>query len=449
MRLGVAIGLACVTHASPLQGASPILWDGRDAYTLLDRHPVDRQVLEQRDAQPERRIPAFDWFAGLADLSIGTQQAWTGGAQTRFHGYFVADTYWGARIVPGLEGNLNILVLNPSASDGYRVSSAVVPGFALHAGYPLPKIAGSTVRLDVLGTDLGWVTVGRGLLLEQTPLEGVMAGLSWRDEQVRYMFAGRGLWDGDDFEAYALSMLGGRAEITFVNWQQGPPRPFWTGPAPAAWYITAALDQRLGSNVRIAAEGAVKARAATASGETARGALLARVDYLNRETSPIAVHTGYQMRFYEQGFGPHDGLVAPTWRFNTLAQQDVYVTNPFEYYSLTHDFDVWSHTLMLEVRARVTPRLEIFADGEELLRVAVERTAGARVNAVTFGPPGQKLELFYRTGLRFYPWRGQRHRASFSVTNKQVQAGARVTDPVLVRFLPEDALWLLTLEAFL
>jgi hypothetical protein len=211
MPVAVATCVAWLAHVPQLFAAPPnIFWDGRDPYTLLDRHPVDRQVLAQRNAQPERRIPTADWLVALADLSIGTQQAWTGGAQTRFHGYFVADTYVGALIAPGLEGNLNMLVLNPSASDGYRVSSAVVPGFTLHARYPLPRIAGSPLRLDVLGTDLGWVTIGRGLLLEQTPLEGVMAGLSWRDVQGRYMFAGRGLWEGDDFEAYAVSLLCGR-----------------------------------------------------------------------------------------------------------------------------------------------------------------------------------------------------------------------------------------------
>jgi hypothetical protein len=278
-----------------------------------------------------------------------------------------------------------------------------------------------------------------------------MGGLTWRDAQLRYLFAGRGLWDGDDFETYALSLFGGRAEITYVNWQQGPPGPVWSGPAPAAWYLTAAVDQRLGAEVRIAAEAAIKARSATPSGATGQKALLARIDFLSRDASWVAVHSGYQMRLYQQGFGPHDTLDPPSWRFNTPAQQDVYVTNPFEYYYLTHDFDVWSHTLMLEVRARVTADLELFGEGEEWLRIALRGTAAGElvVDSGVFHAPGKRLELFYRTGLRFYPWRGQRHRASFSVTNKQVQAGPSVTDPVFIRFSPDPALWLATLEAFM
>jgi hypothetical protein len=105
---------------------------------------------------------------------------------------------------------------------------------------------------------------------------------------------------------------------------------------------------------------------------------------------------------------------------------------------------------MLEVMARVAPGWEIFGDGEEWLRVALERAgSGQQLDDRSFHAPGQKLELFYRAGLRFYPWRGQRHRASFYVSNKQVQVGTRVTDPVFVRFQPDDSLWLITLEAFL
>jgi hypothetical protein len=310
--------------------------------------------VERGPAQPYRLLPSSDRLAAIADLGIGTQQAWTGGTQTRFHGYFLADTYLAAALTPGLEANLNMRVLNPSASDGYRLSSMVVPGFALHARYPLPflSVGGQPVRLDVLGTDLGWITVGRGLLL------------------------------------------------------------------PA--------------------------------GRTSRAAALLRVDYMNRHSSRVALHAGYQMRVYRQGFGPHDEFIAPAWRFNTPQQQDVYVTNPIEYYYLTHDFDVWSHTLMLEARLLVTRQFEFFGDGEEWLRVAILRTlAGDVVDASNFRPPGKKLELFYRAGLRFFPWKGQRRRASLFVTNKQIAAGAAVTDPVFERFNPNTPLWCVTLDGFL
>jgi hypothetical protein len=439
-------GLAALTLSQPARAQSSIFWDGRDAYTLFDRHPVDRQLFDQREAQPYRVFPYSDRFAALADLGIGTQQIWTGGAQTRFHGYFIADTYGAVRLVPGLEANLNLLLLNPSASDGYRVSSAVFPGLALHVRYPLMKLAGDRVRLDVVGPDLGWVTLGRGLLIEQTPLEGLMSGLTWRDMQVRYLFAGRGVYDDDDIGAVALSLFGGRVELTAIGWQIGQQTNLsQIGSQTNVVYGSAAIDQPLGAGFRVAVEGAVRAES------TPRGAAMLRIDYMHRQEAPIAVHTGYQMRFYSNGFGAHQEYSAPSWRFNVPAAQDMYVTNPVEFYALTQGFDVWSHTLMLEVRARLPGRLEAFADAEEWLRVAIQQPVLYQVGYVDprFNAPGQKLELFYRAGVRFHPWEGQRHRVSLSVTNKQIEAGTRVTDAVWVRFYPDDLLWLVTMDAFL
>jgi hypothetical protein len=449
---------AAVSPGSARADPPLIFWDGRDAYTLLDRHLIDRQILEQREAQPDRLVPASDRLAAMADVGIGTQQAWTGGTQTRFHGYFLADTYLAASLVEGLEANLNMLVLNPSASDGYRVSSMVVPGFALHARYPLPVVAGSPLRLDVLGTDLGWVTVGRGLLLEQTPLEGLMAGLSWRDLELRYFFAGRGLWDGDDLEVYALSAFGGRAELTLAHWQQGADGGVFGPAAPTATYVTGAFDQPLTKQLRLAAEVAMKARSATAAGASRRAAVLLRADYMNRGPSDflnrraegISLHAGYQLRLYQQGFGPHDEVSPPSWRFNTPEQQDVYVTNPIEYYYLTHDFDMWSHTLLLELRVPFARQAELFANGEQWLRIAIQRAAVTGVvDPSGMRAPGRRLEVFYGAGVRLYPWVGQRYRASLFVTNKQIATGTTVTDPVLERFRPDTALWCITLDGYL
>jgi hypothetical protein len=121
-----------------------------------------------------------------------------------------------------------------------------------------------------------------------------------------------------------------------------------------------------------------------------------------------------------------------------------------EYYFMTHDFDVWSHTLMLELRVPIARRLEVFGDAEQWLRIAPSSGPGVvLLNPDNFQAPGHRLEAFFRAGFRFYPWEGHRHRASFSVTNKQIEAQTNVTDPIEVRFRPNDLLWLLTLEAFL
>jgi hypothetical protein len=81
----------------------------------------------------------------------------------------------------------------------------VKPGFVLHAALPLVELGSDPVRADVLGTDLGWVTLGNGLLFEQLPLEGVLGVLSWRSLQLSYTYGGRALWDDDDLIRTQLS----------------------------------------------------------------------------------------------------------------------------------------------------------------------------------------------------------------------------------------------------
>lgn len=440
----VAAFFAGLAFASPARAETPIYWDGRDAYTLLRRHPVNRQVLEQQALRPERALSISDRVAVLADLSIGTQQSLTGGPQTRFHGYFVADTYVGARLVPGLEANVNLLLLGASASDGYRRSAAVLPGIALHARYPIFRIGGHDVRVDAYGTDLGWVTVGRGLLLEQTPLEGVAGGVSWRDVQLRGLYGGRALWGGDDFVAYVLSLFERRAELTLVQWKQRRDDPFSSDSEklPTASYATASFEQPLGNGFRTAAE------LATKLDSPIRPAALVRFDYLKRAEA-FSLHSGYQMRVYQHGFSPRRDDETPTWPFSTPAAEDVYVTNPIEYYHLARYAGISSHTLMLEAEARMTKRFELFAEAEQWLRFVAVRGPLGTAMAQEENASVTRLELYFKGGIRFYPWEGQRHRASLYATNKQIEAGVVPTQPIERRFRPDHAYWLLTLEAFL
>jgi len=126
------------------------------------------------------------------------------------------------------------------------------------------------------------------------------------------------------------------------------------------------------------------------------------------------------------------------------------VTNPFEYYLLSPVFDQWSYTFMLEARVQLAPRLELFAEGEQRVRVA-NRGPGTWLTAVTpdgFTVPGRKLDAFYRTGLGVYPWRGLPHRARAFVTNKQAHCAETPTLPVAQRFQP-GTYYVLSLEAFL
>src|SRR5690349_18932018 len=76
-----------------------VLADGRDAWTLLERHLVNRQLFEQirADAQTFRLGRNLDPLAAAADVRIGTQQPLDGGAQSRFHGLYVLNTFGAVR----------------------------------------------------------------------------------------------------------------------------------------------------------------------------------------------------------------------------------------------------------------------------------------------------------------------------------------------------------------
>ena len=126
----VALVLARVAYAA----APDIVADDRDDSTLLYRHPVDRQLFEQMEdpGYAYRLGPRKGFITALSDVTMGTQQVLGASVQSRYHGWFLADTYVGVRPVLGLDINVNLLMLNPSASDGYRESSAVRPGLALH-----------------------------------------------------------------------------------------------------------------------------------------------------------------------------------------------------------------------------------------------------------------------------------------------------------------------------
>jgi hypothetical protein len=233
--------------------ASPVFADSRDEATLLPQHLVNRDLSAQL-TQPDQafrlcRLGAS--WATAADLAIGTQQAYFGGSQTSFHGYFLASTYASVMLWPGLEANLNVLFLNPSASIPYRAASQVTAGLALHAYFDVAQLAGHPLRLHVLGTDLDWVTLGRGLFVERTPLEGVLAAASWRDFELRWMFAGRVFWNDDNFAATTISALGGRLQLIHVQW-------LTQSNSVDARYLSAALNLPILSRFSVGAEASVR-----------------------------------------------------------------------------------------------------------------------------------------------------------------------------------------------
>jgi hypothetical protein len=450
--------LAFLQGQSPPEAADGIVADTRDRYTLFYRHPVNRQLFEQmnRPSAALRLAPRDGLWTALIDGSIGSQEKISAEKQSRFHGFFMADTYLSVRPLEGIDVNLNLLVLNPSASDGYRVSAYVHPGAALHLYHDLFAIGDSPLRFDILGTDLGWVTTGNGLLVESTPLEGVLGLLRWKEWELKYMFAGRVLWDTDDYQTLTLSAPGNVIQAAFVSWWAGDPVPtvFPAGSDPEA--ILAAARTQYAQYATLAGgwpaadwfhlAGEVGCRIQ----EEPRVGALGRADLLLRKDPRAAVHLGYQFRFYQGGFGPRRSLITPSWVFNTPYQQDSYVTNPFEYLGLSGAFHQWSHTVMAEARLRIGSSLEVVADGELWVRYARSATVPAFgiFTSDDFRAPGRATRLFYQAGLRYYPWPDLPHWVSILVTNKQADVPALVTNPTARRFRP-GVYWLLTGEAFL
>jgi hypothetical protein len=105
---------------------------------------------------------------------------------------------------------------------------------------------------------------------------------------------------------------------------------------------------------------------------------------------------------------------------------------------------------MGEARARAPFGIEVYADTELWVRYARSATVPefASFTAGGFRAPGESTNFYYQTGVRYYPWSKLPHRASFSVTNKQVQAAWVVTDAVDRRFAP-GTYWILMGEAYL
>jgi hypothetical protein len=442
-KIGFCLVFALAAAApAPTAVASPVFADSRDEATLLPQYLVNRDLIAQLSAAEQSFRLAFNAWKSVAlagDLAIGAQQNYLSDTpQTRFHGFDLARIYASAMAFRGLEASLNVLFFNPSASDPYRSSSQISAGLALHAyGSPF-RLAGHPLRLDLVGTDLDWVTLGRGLFVERLPLQGVMAGASWRSLSFRYMFAGRALWDDDDLVTMALSALDGRAQIMHVQWQTNHA-------ASIAKYLSGCLSLPLASRFSIGAEAAFRYDKGI---HQIRGGALLRADAIERRKR-FEIHVGYQLRWYQDGFGPRDDLLAPTSTFNVPYREDVYVTNSHEYLGLSAVYEQWSHTGMLEARVLVLSRVQLFADAEAWWRFAAARAAPWVVYTPDgFRAPGRALVGYYRAGVRVFPWPSLPHRLSAYVTNKQVQSGLDSSNEVARRF-DRGTYCLFTVEAFL
>jgi hypothetical protein len=445
--------------ASELLAATRAVWaNGQDDWTLMSRKLVNRDLWRQVEAEPYR-VGGLGALTLAADVGVGAQATSRLENLTRYHGFFVLDGYAELRLAKSIAVNFNLEALNPSASDGYRYSSQLIPGLALVIHHDLLELAGSPLTVHFVAPDLDLVTVGRGLLLEETPLEGFAVGVEWQKLELRTFFGGRAFWGDDDFLATTLSWAGGALGLSWVRWLtetvrspveyvggqatlQGEVLPQY-GRTLIADYLTVHGAVTLGERLRLSGEYGLLLK------RSPRQGLLARADWLVLSGwGGAALHLGYQLRWYQRGLGPRETLVTPSTSPNLPYRENSYVTNSFEYLALTPYYEQWSHTLVGEVELPATEWLVAFGQGELWYR-SLSSSDQHVLYVQRFGrAPGYDTELFYRAGLRVLPWVSRPHRLSAFVTNKLVASGelARQADPR--RFVSSTVL-ALQVEVFL
>ncbi|MCA9546426.1 MAG: hypothetical protein KC613_18600 [Myxococcales bacterium] len=426
--------------------AEPVFLDARDPWSLHDRRLLNRRLFHQL-GEPEHthRVvrPTGAPVAGAADLSIGTQIPWPEGPQTAYHGYFVLDGFAAFRVSEAVEVNLNLVTLNRTASAGYRQATEFLPGLALHLEGEVARVGLTPVRGEFLTTDLQAVTLGHGLLLERTPLEGHAGRLRFGDAlEVWEVFGGEAFWLGDDLQAGGVTALDGHLTLTWLSWLLEDD--------PRADYLSLALSvPGLPDRLRIAGE--VAARVPLAGADWA-GAALLRVDWL--DPSPPGGgrwHLGYQLRAYQRGFGPHAvTLVQPRAALAMPTREDSYVTNPFEFYGPSRLYHQVAHTVMLEAVVPIRAGFEFTMELEWIAKYAYDPVAPVEMLAPRPDErlPGWHLDLWNKIGFQYRPWKALPHRGRLLLSDKQVDAGLIAVFPTGRRFV-EVQLISLEMEIFL
>ncbi len=413
--------------------------DDRDHRTLLPQKLINRNLSTQLDSF---RLGAdLGIFSAAADLQIGTQAPIDGGSPTPFHGFFFTDMFLAVQVFEGIEVNLNVLLLNTTASGGFRILADVLPGLAAHLFLDIATIDGDPLRFDFVTPDLDLVTLGEGLLLETTPLEGFMGGLSWRGFELQTIFGGRVFWQQDDLLHFNLTALDGHVGVSYTQW--------WTGfadtgepsvePNANGRYLAAFGRWSPLPGITLAAEYNARLGGERAASQAA----LLRGDLLKRYKD-FSVHLGYQVRYYQTGFGPLETLTAPSTIPSTPGREDYYATNSFEYLWASPFYDQLSHTAMLEGRYRVG-LVEFFGELEWWLRYVYDQQPGpprvvSGLNQELL--PGLATQMYYRVGARLYPFEQLPHRIVAFASNKSIFSFGRVTQPVPFRFIDRPILFI-------
>jgi hypothetical protein len=409
--------------------STPVYADGRDDRTLLPQHLVNRNLPGQ--LEEFRYGDELGPFSAAADVLLSSEVTLGKDTPAPFHGFFFTNAFFSLDIFEIADVNLNLLVLAMTASGGYRATNSVIPGFAAHLHLELFRLAGDPVLFDVLASDLDVVTLGEGLVRETTPLEGFLGGFRWNAFELRALFGGRVYWYGDDLFHVAFRAFDGLVGAGYTLWFRGyggELDPF----TPKAHYASLHGKWSPFDGGTIAGEYIAR----IGGPRTVAHAAMARGDYLQR-FGDLALHAGYQFRWYQTGFGPIDQLWTPTTLPLTPLREDYYATSSFEILGLTPFFDQWSHTVMLEATFRLA-MFEIFGELEWWLRFTsdVEKEPARPVYSAQGDlVPGVLNQIWYRAGVRLYPLDGLPHHLVAYFSNKSVFAQGSAINPTAERFL--------------
>ncbi|MGK0359579.1 MAG: hypothetical protein ACI9U2_001881 [Bradymonadia bacterium] len=440
--------LLCTVFALAAQAAPPVdpsILEERlilvpwDPWSLQDHRLANRFLFEQL-AAPEQQSRLFangETLIAAADAQTGTSLG-SRDPPNPWHGYVVGDLFAAARLWEGIELNVNLLAYNATSSAGVRRATGILPGVAAH-------LYGETgdVTLDFLATDLGAVTLGRGLMFEQLEMEGALLKAEWNGIWLRGLIGGQVHVAQDDLFVISMGMAG--LSLDWMAWNQQTGMPH---------YLSVSGDlPGLGPHLRLAAQGAVRL---PFQGQSARVAAMLRADWMPPATRDWTLHLGYQARFYQQGVGPGGEAVTPVSTGPALiAREDTWLTNAFDAWWPSVYYDQWWHTVMFEAHWQVFDGWALRGEVEGALKMYDDPQSPTRrlprVGSDGSGPlyPDADLRVMYRAGIEATPFDGP-HRLRLWMMNKATPTIPQaVPFPTQTRFVRRGPTIAFEVEIFL
>ena len=410
-----------------------------DAWSLQDHRLANRFLFEQLEA-PEQQHRLFangETLIAAADAQTGTSLGWRD-PPNPWHGYVVADLFAAARLWTGIDLNVNLLGFNVTSSAGVRQAVRILPGVAAH----LYGESGG-VQLDFIATDLGAVTLGRGLMVEQIELEGALLKAEHKGLWLRGLIGGQLHVAQDDL--FVISAGAGGLSFDWMAWNQQTGMPH---------YLSLSGDlPGLGPHLRLAAQGAVRL---PLLGQSARGAAMLRADWMPPVLGDWTLHLGYQARVYQQGVGPGGETVTPVSTGPALiAREDTWLTNAFDAWWPSVYYNQWWQTVMFEAHWQALDGWALRGEVEGALKMYDDPQTPARrlprVGSDLSGPlhPDPDLRVLYRAGIEATPFDGP-HRLRLWMMNKATPVFNRaVSFPTQTRFVRRGPTIAFEIEIFL